>query len=187
MYDLASAEKNGSFDFVTLFQKPDDVVFLEIVIMLIGIGPKLHFLYRDVFLVLLRFVKFLIELVKVFAVIHNSANRWICSRRNLDQVQTPLFSDLQRCLRRHDTELLILIVDYAYLASSDSLVHPYVFIDGLVLQTVKRQTSNITKRVPFFNSFGCGMVKNVRLGMHEPVQPSARISQQKPSELRLIY
>jgi len=141
MYDLASAEEDGSFDFVTLFQKPDDVVLLEIVIMLIGIGPKLHFLYGDVFLVLLCFVKLLIKLVKVFAVIHDSANRWICSWRNLDQVQTPLFSNLERCLRRHDTELLVFIVNHAYFASSDSLVHPYVFIDGLVLQ--KSQETNV--------------------------------------------
>src|SRR5262245_64098851 len=107
MNDFASAEKNGSFDFVTLLQKPDDVVLLEIVIMLIGIGPKLHFLYRDVSLVLLCFVKFLIKLVKVFAVIHDSANRWISSRRKIDQVQNPLFSELQRCLRRLVYDLFI--------------------------------------------------------------------------------
>src|SRR5262245_41082705 len=114
MNDFASAEKDRRFDFVTLFQKPDDVVLLEIVIMLIGIGPKLHFLYRNVSLVLLGFVKLLIKLVKVFTVIHDSANRRICSRRNLDQIQTPLFSDLECRLRRHDTELLVLIINYAY-------------------------------------------------------------------------
>lgn len=39
----------------------------------------------------------------------------------------------------------------------------------------------------FFNSFGSGMVKNVRLGMYELVSTNARLSQQKPSDLRIIY
>jgi hypothetical protein len=195
MNDFAATEKNGRFDFVTLFQKPDDVVLLEIVIVLIGIGSKLHFLDRDVSLMLLGFVKLLIELVKVFAVIHDSANRRICSRRNLDQIQTPLFSDLERCLRRHDTELLVLVVNYAYFASSDSLVHPYVFIDGLVLQNSQETNVKHNKADGVFQFVWLGnrgfppieMVKNVRLDMHELVSTSARIPQQKPSELRLIH
>ncbi len=131
--DLASSEKNGGFNLVALFQKPDDVIFFELVIVLIRIGSKLHFLDGYVFLMLLRFVKFLVQLVKVFAIIHDSANRRSCSRRYLYQIQAPLFGDLQRLLRRHDSELLVLVIDDAYLSSPDSLVDPYVFIDGLDL------------------------------------------------------
>ena len=78
-------------------------------------------------------MKFLVHLVKVFAVIHDSANRRSCSRRYLYQVQASLFGDLQRLLRRHNSKLLVLITDNAHLSSPDSLVNPYVFIDGLDL------------------------------------------------------
>jgi hypothetical protein len=36
-------------------------------------------------------------------------------------------------LWRHDSELLILVAYDPYFSSPDSLVHPYVFIDGLDL------------------------------------------------------
>jgi hypothetical protein len=83
--------------------------------------------------VLLGFVKFFVQLIKVFAIVHDSANRRVCSRRYLHQIQTPLFGYLQRSLRRHNSELLIVVGYDAYLASSDSVVDPYVFIDGLTL------------------------------------------------------
>jgi hypothetical protein len=101
--------------------------------VLVRIWPKLHFLDGDVSLVLLRFVLFLVELVQVLPVIHDPANRRACSGSDFHQIQTPLYRDRQRLLRSHDSELLILVVDDSNFSRSDSLVHPYVFIDGLIL------------------------------------------------------
>ena len=39
----------------------------------------------------------------------------------------------KRCLRGHDSELFVVVVDDANLLRPDSVVHPYVFIDGLDL------------------------------------------------------
>jgi hypothetical protein len=133
--DLSSPEKYSGFDLVALLQESDDVVLFEIVVVVIRVGSKLHFLDRDVLLVLLRFVKFLVQLVKVLPVVHDPANRRLCSRRYLYQIQAPLFRDLQRLLRRHNAELFILVVDDSNLSRPDALVHPYVFIDGLTLLT----------------------------------------------------
>ena len=133
MNNLAASEKHSCFDFVALFQEPDDVVLLKFVIVLIRVGSKLHFFDRDVLLVLLRFVKLLIHLIEVLAVVHNPAHRRIGGGRYLYQVQAALFSDLQRLLRRKDSELFVLVVYDANFASSNSLVHPNVFIDGLDL------------------------------------------------------
>ena len=94
--DLASPEKYRCFDLVALFQESDDVILFELVIVLIRIGTKLHFLDRDVLLMLLRFVKLLVQLVEVLAVIHDPANRRGCSWRYLHQIQSALLSDLQR-------------------------------------------------------------------------------------------
>jgi hypothetical protein len=33
-------------------------------------------------------------------------------------------------LRWHDSELCVLVIDDSNLSSPDSLVHPYVFVDG---------------------------------------------------------
>ena len=133
MNDFTSPEKYGRLDLVALLQESDDVILLEFVIVIIRVGSKLHFLDRDVFLVLLGLVKLLVHLVKVFAIIHDPANRGLCSWRYLDQVQAPLLGNFQCLLRGHDSELLVLVVNDADLARSDSPVDPYVFIDGLDL------------------------------------------------------
>jgi hypothetical protein len=101
--------------------------------VIIRVGSKLHFLDRNVLLVLLGFMKLLVHLVKVFAIIHDPANWWLCSWRYFDQVQAPLFGNLHCLLRGHDSELLVLVVDDPDLARSDPPVDPYVFIDGLDL------------------------------------------------------
>ena len=133
MDDFAASEKDGSFNFVALFQESDDVVLFEFVIVLIRIGAKLHFFDSDVLLVLLRFVKLLVHLIEVLSVIHDPTDRGIGGGRYLYQVQAALFSDLQCLLRRQDSELLVLIIYDSNLASPNSLVHPDVFIDGLDL------------------------------------------------------
>src|SRR6267378_1916547 len=94
MDDFASPEKYSCLNLVALFQKSDDVIFFEIVIVIIRVRPKLYFLDDNVLLVFLGFVKFLVQLVKILSVVHDPANRWCCSRRYLYQVQAPLFSNL---------------------------------------------------------------------------------------------
>ena len=131
MNDLAASKEYCRFNFVSLLQEPDDVIFLEFVIMLIRVGPKLHFLDRDVLLVLLGLVKFFVHLIEVLTVIHDPANRRSCRRRNLYQVKAPFFGNLQCLLRGHDSELFVFGSDDAHFSSPDSLVDPYVFVDGL--------------------------------------------------------
>ena len=133
MDDFSSSEEDRRFDFVALLQEPNDVILLEFVIVLIRIGSKLHFFDSDVLLMLLRFVKLLVHLIEVLSVIHDPTDRGIGGGRYLYQVQAALFSDLQCLLRRKDSELLILVIYDSNLASSNSLVYPYVFIDGLDL------------------------------------------------------
>ena len=93
MGHFAAAEEDGGLYFVALFEEAEYVVLFELVIVLIGIGPKLHFFNRDVLLMFLRFVKLLIKLVKVFSVIHDSADRRVCSWRNLYQIQAAFLGD----------------------------------------------------------------------------------------------
>ena len=93
MDNFTASKKNARLHFVALFEKPDDVVLLELVVVFIRVGPKLHFLDDNVFLMFFCFVKFLVHLVEVLSIIHDSANRGIRSGSDLYQVQTALFSD----------------------------------------------------------------------------------------------
>jgi hypothetical protein len=55
-------------------------------------------------------------------------------------------------LRGHDSELLVLVVDNAHFPRSDSLVHPYVFVDGVdLLKHRMGETVTITKHLIPFN------------------------------------
>src|SRR5262245_58698457 len=119
MNNLAAPKEHCRFDFVSLLQEPDDVIFLELVVMLIRVGTKLHFLDRDVLLMLLGLVKFFVHLVEVLTVIHDPANRRSGGGRYLYQVQALLFSDLQCLLRGHDSELLVFSSNDAYFSSPD--------------------------------------------------------------------
>jgi len=151
MDNFAAPKKHGRFDFIALFQKADDVIFLEFIIVLIRIGSKLHFLNRNIFLVFLRLMKLLVHLVEVLSVIHDSANGRRRRRRYLYQVQAPFFSDFKRRLRRHNSELLVLVVNDAHFASPDSLVDPNVFVDGLdLLNRHMRQTFTLANYLTCF-------------------------------------
>jgi len=152
MHDLPSSKKYGCFDFISLFQESDNVILLELVIVIIRVRPELHFLDRNVLLVLLGFVKFLVQLVEVLSIVHDPANRGSCSRRHLYQVQASLFGHLYGLLRRHDSELVVVVVYDANLPSPDAMVHPYVFVDGQDLLKIFpfRETLTITKKNTYF-------------------------------------
>src|SRR6187402_1180453 len=79
VHDLAPPEEDSCLHLVALSQEADDVILLEYIIVLVRIGTKLHFLDRDVLLMLPRLVFLLVLLVEILAVIHDSANRRVCS------------------------------------------------------------------------------------------------------------
>src|SRR5713101_98469 len=64
----------------------------------------------------------LIELVKVLAVINNSADRGICGGRDFHQVEALAACELQRLERRHNTKLLALFVNHTELFGTDPLI-----------------------------------------------------------------
>jgi len=56
-------------------------------------------------------------------------------------------------LRCHDSELLILVVDYSNFFRSDAMVNPYVFIDGLASEIIRPGTNaNHNKTAKVFQS-----------------------------------
>jgi hypothetical protein len=68
-------------------------------------------------------------------------------------------------LWRHDSELLILISDHSHFSRSDSLVDPYVFIDGLDLLKHPHETNaNHNKTASLFS---IGSTRPPTVPMHD--------------------
>src|SRR5579872_703475 len=120
--DLASAELHDGLDFVAIAQEPQHIVLLELVIVLVGVGPKFHFFDDDVLLVLARLPGLLLHLILVFAEVHDSANRRLRSGGNLDEIEAFLTGDRQGFLRGQDAQLLAVFVDHANFTGADALV-----------------------------------------------------------------
>src|SRR6202034_2949850 len=80
------------------------------------------FLDGDDLLLLARSALALVLLVQELAIILNAADRRHCIRRNLNQIQRPLAGHLQGIERRHDAELLAILVNDADLAGANSFV-----------------------------------------------------------------
>ena len=63
-----------------MLEEPDDVVLLEVVVMLVDAGAKLHLLDDDDLLLFLGLGLLFLLLEDVLAVIHDLADRRVCGR-----------------------------------------------------------------------------------------------------------
>ena len=122
MRHLAAAEKNRGLDLVALGQEALDVLLLELIIVLVDLRPELDLFDVDYFLVFLGLARALLLLILILAEIHDPAHRRYGRGRDLDQVQSFLLGNGQRLRRRHDAELLAVIIDYANFPNPDSFV-----------------------------------------------------------------
>src|SRR5262249_38633808 len=100
-----------------------DVLLLELVVVLVDLGPELDLLDLDHLLVLSRLARALLLLVLVLAEIHDSANRRHGGGRDFDEVEAFLLRNGQRLGRRHDAQLLAVVVDDANFAHANPFVH----------------------------------------------------------------
>lgn len=155
MNDFASTEEHGSFYFVALLEEAHGMILFELVIMFIRVGPELHFLDRDVLLMLSSLMLFLVLLIKILAVIHDPANRRSCGGRDFYQVQSTFFGNLDCGLWGQNPELFILIVYNSNLARTNSVIDPYIFIDNLsppVIVRLSETNGNLNKRSALFST-----------------------------------
>ena len=115
MRNLAAAEEHGRLDLVPLHEEALDVLLLELIVVLVDLGPELDFLDDNRRLVLPGLTGALLFRVLIAPVIGDSANRRHRRRRNLHQVESPLACDRHGLLRCHDSELLPGLIDHAVL------------------------------------------------------------------------
>ena len=77
MRDFSAPEHHRGLDLVFLFQKPENMILFEVVIMFVDFGPKLDLLDLDRLLMPLCLLSPLALLIAVLSIIHDSANRRI--------------------------------------------------------------------------------------------------------------
>ncbi len=146
--DFAAAELDNCFDAVSVFQEPDGMILLEIVVVIVGVGAKLQFLHLDHVLLLLGVVLLLLLFVLPLAIIHGLGNRWFSRGSDDDQIESQFLRlahcggsghDLDRSVGKHCTDF----------SGSDRLV--YVFSNsGPARREISRwihaETSGRTRR-----------------------------------------
>src|SRR4030095_10692270 len=122
MRNLATAEEDRRLDLVTFAQEALDVLLLELVVMLIDLGPELDLLDLDHLLMLLGLARSFLFLVLILPEVHDPADRRHRSRGDLNEVESLLTCNDERLRRRHDPELLTGFVDHPDLTNPDALV-----------------------------------------------------------------
>src|SRR2546421_4789572 len=120
---FAATMKNHGAHLVALAEEADDLILANLIVVLRGVGPKLDFLQLRTAAALALFVGLLVQLVLIFPVVGDFADRRVGGGRNLHQIK-PAFPRELHCLERlHDTELLTLFVNHPDFARPDAFVY----------------------------------------------------------------
>src|SRR5260370_29025461 len=80
---FAPAMKNHGAHFVAFAEEPEDLVLANLIVVFRGSGPKLDFLQLRAAAALALLVRFLVGLVKIFAVVGDLAHRRFAGRSDV--------------------------------------------------------------------------------------------------------
>ena len=119
---LPSPKHHGQLDLVSLFQEPPSVTGLEIVVVVLDPGAKLHLFDQNVVLFLFRLPSRPLRLIFEFPVVHEFNHGRPSLRRHFHEIQPPIISKVTSLFDRDDTDLPTLVVDQTDRAN------PYLFI-----------------------------------------------------------
>ncbi len=122
MGDLPAAVHQGYLGLVPFFKETADMLYLEVKVVVIGLGPDLDLFYLDMNLFLLCLLLFLAHLVLVFAEIHDTAYRRRGRGRNLHKIQLTGFRCLKGLADGQYSQLFAIVGNDSYLIGTNSLV-----------------------------------------------------------------
>ena len=124
--DFPASKLDDGFDSIAFLQKANGVIFLEIVIVIVGVGAEFQLLHLDDVLFALGFVLFLFVLVLPLAVVHRFGDRWLGCGGNEDKIEAHALGFANGLVRGHDFNGTV-GEDGADFACADGFV--YVFAD----------------------------------------------------------
>src|SRR6185436_6165895 len=122
MRNLTPAKVNRRFHLVSVVENSHGVVLLKIVVVLVGARSELYLLDGDKSLFGFCLFLFLLLLVLKLAEVDDPADRGLSLWRNFNQVQSLAPSNLDRLLRRHNSELGAVLIDHTHFADAYALV-----------------------------------------------------------------
>ena len=126
MVAISAAETHRDLQPVAVQQEFLSVFQLGIEIVVTDTRGHADLLDLNDTLILTGFL-FLFGLLKAeFAVVHDFAHGRLCLRRDQDKVHLPLFSDAERLLAGHDTELFAFLTDQANFRFADLFVEQMI-------------------------------------------------------------
>src|SRR5713226_3367437 len=114
---------NRGFHLVTLVKQPRGIVFLELVVVLVGARPEFYFLDGNESLFSPGLFLLLFLFVLKFTEVNDATNGRLSLRRDFDKVEPLAARDFDRLLRRHDAELVPVVINHADLTNSYPFVH----------------------------------------------------------------
>src|SRR6266542_3835288 len=130
---LPSAEHDRHLDLVALLEEPLDVALLRLVVVVVDLGPHLHFLQGHQALLAPGLLGLDGLLVLVLRVVHQLGDRRPRQGRDLDQIEIGATCDPQSGLRVHDPELLAVRTDHPELRRPDTVVDSRLNADATSL------------------------------------------------------
>jgi len=122
---LPTAESQGDFRFITVLKKLNELPELDLVIAFVRSRTEFDFLYMNLLLLAFRSLVFFVLFEQVLTKIHNSAYRRLRHRRNLDEVQSLILGQIDRCCEPHDPCLLTIRANNPHFGGLDFIVAPY--------------------------------------------------------------
>lgn len=129
---LTSPKTHPETHLGTIPEKLADALGLKVHVVGANLGVHPDLFDIDGALALAR-QSFLLGLfVKELAVVHETAHRRFCSRRNLHKIDIALYGKAHRLARRADPQLLARVVDQPHFADRDGLIDPVLSIAYLV-------------------------------------------------------
>src|SRR5450830_7124 len=108
MRHLTTAETQGDLGFIAVIKELDEITQLDIVVTIISPRTEFDFLHEDDLLLQFGFVSFLLLRVLKFAVVHQTAYRWLRCRRDFHQINVCLFRQAEGFGQTYDTEWLVI-------------------------------------------------------------------------------
>src|SRR6266542_4266169 len=130
---LPAAEHDGHLDLVALLEESLDVALLRLVVVVVDLGPHLHFLEDHQALLAPGLLGLDGLLVLVLRVVHHFRDGRAGQRRNLDEVEVGAASDPQSSLSVHHPELLAVGADHPDLSCPDTVVDSRLNADATSL------------------------------------------------------
>src|SRR5215217_4602476 len=116
MSHLASAKPDRGFHLVAFLQPLARMLHAVVVIVVVSTRPKLYFLDRDRYRLLLRLVLILSE-------VDDAANRRFGVRGDLNQIQPFLPGPAHGIAHIHHAELLPVVTNHAHLRHANSFIN----------------------------------------------------------------